>query len=160
MGAGVVTIYNDVALSSSEWYAPAGSYSDVSYSQLVSPIIANAPAAWIGSAAARVQELRHFNGDWDGYGSSSLSSRLARAVLRYLAEPLWALTPPPRVSLTSDGGLSVEWRSQTVTMEMEFTEGGLGDVYVHDVQAGEEWEGAVEELPDGLDKWAWRLSSR
>lgn len=150
-------------LSVNDWYAPAASQSahaspaHLSYLQVAGRSEWGTAPTWLSDAIARINYLESFREGWDGYGSSSVNPRLAKAVLRFLSTPLWASTPRPKIVPTSDGGLAVEWRGAGATLELEFDPQGSVSVYVSHA-TGMEWEGKLGEEPDGLEKWAWRVA--
>lgn len=88
---------------------------------------------------------------------SERTSRLAReSLLRVLTDSVWTDAPTPFVSPTEDGGVSAEFRSGVIELHLEADRRGARTVYVFSPDT--EWEGPVDLMPDGLEKWAWRLS--
>lgn len=157
-----MTALEATALSARDWYIPPASQSAYatpgqSYLQVAGRSEWGTAPTWLSDAVARITYLQSLGDGWDGYGSSGVNPRLAKAVGSFLSKPLWASTPIPRIVPTSDGGLAVEWRGSGATLELEFDPRGNVDIYVSD-STGTEWEGPLDDEPDGLEKWAWRVA--
>ena len=160
----MTVLVEQTSLSSREWYQSSASRSASQRSAHVSPVRPArpephvSPAPWLPSVAVRINALQSLDKGWDGYGSDPLAAGFARAVVRFLADPVWCATPRPQVTPTSDGGLSATWQNGGITLELEFSPLGIVDVYVSDQAEDTEWEGDIRSLPDGLEKWAWRVA--
>ncbi|WP_421732439.1 hypothetical protein [Cellulomonas sp.] len=147
-----------VALTKAEWFAPAGP--------------AGLPTSATMSAAGVVDSnFRPFNRhrpDWfldavrAAFGNSRVrepraTQNAAHSLLSFLSDTFWTGAPQPTVSPTEEGGISAEFRSPTVEVHVESDARGALSVYV--VHIGfMEWEGPLNSVPDGIEKWAWRLT--
>lgn len=110
----------------------------------------NRPAAWIPDAVARINYL-----------ITDLGQPFApvplRALLRMLVDPIWEGTPTPMIGPAGEGGVAVEFRGRSVELQIEIDPEGTATAYA--AQRGiSEWEGPFSDLPDGVEKWAWRLA--
>lgn len=85
--------------------------------------------------------------------------RLAAAtqLLRLLADTVWSSAPAPFVSPTGHAGFSAEFLAHGVEVHLEASEQDGSSIYVYEPN-GVEWEGPVASVPDGLEKWAWKLT--
>lgn len=110
-------------------------------------------AAWWAEDVVRQLEQLSYR------GRPPLATSVAvDAALRELVDPIWSPSPRPNVSETVDGGVVAEFKAPTgVELQIEWDRGGDATIYVFDGQATE-WEGALAEVPDGLRRWAWRVS--
>lgn len=111
------------------------------------PWVNRAPA-WLPAILSRTDEIVRAN---------LASRRAAFHLLRVLDDSLWADTPQPFVSATEDGYLSAEFCAGSIHFSIEATSSGDVSVYVADDFW--DWEGSLEDLPNGgVEKWAWRIS--
>ncbi|MCA1707004.1 MAG: hypothetical protein LC808_28565 [Actinobacteria bacterium] len=158
-----MTALQAAALSTREWYpataedahaAPA----DVSHLQVTGRSEWGTAPPWLRDAEERMRHLEKLGDDWDSYGSARVDPRLRKAVARFLSAPLWASTPRPWIVPTSQGGLAVEWRGRRATLALEFDPRGSVEVYFGDEDSGTEWEGDLDEEPDELEAWVWRVT--
>jgi hypothetical protein len=78
------------------------------------------------------------------------------ALIEVLSDSVWVDAPRPFVSSSDSGGISAEFDTPTVHVTIDAEPGGDLDVYV--AMRGEwDWEGPLTDVPDGIEKWAWRL---
>lgn len=127
--------------------ATAASSSDVRAIDL-RPFI-DTQASWLVDAFARVQPY---------FGTGvEVTSEVVDAMWRVLSDPIFAGAPEPLLSPLGDGGLSAEFRTASTELQVEISGSGHANAYAF--QRGlVEWEGSLDELPDGIEKWAWRLA--
>src|SRR5215207_7158129 len=83
------------------------------------------------AAFQRLDELEKLERDWDGYGALPLTSTamaLADAVMRKAVKQLEALlgerVAPYTIMPIADGGVSIEWRGPTATLELDIGPSG------------------------------------
>jgi hypothetical protein len=107
------------------------------------------PAEWMPEAVERVRWLIQDAGVY-------VSARAQRVVGRLLLSPAFQGTPTPLVGPAGEGGLSIEFRAPTVDFHIEVDANGRASTYVA-MQPGVEWEGPLEDVPDGVEKWAFRV---
>jgi len=107
------------------------------------------PADWLPAIANRLTYLIENVG-------TDISSQAIQGMVNVIADPVFEGTPMPLISPAGEAGIAVEFRGGSVELHVEIDEHGHGSAYVFQ-EGGVEWEGPVSELPDGLDKWAWRL---
>jgi hypothetical protein len=158
-----MTVIDDVAVSRGDWYMTEPTYGESSAAYVADVEITggrrvSVTPEWLTEVSRRLRELEELPANWDGYGALPVRPVLTRAVSRLVALPIWFGTPRPEVLGTADGGVSVEWRRGPLRLELEISPTGSIDLYVADEANSFEWEGPLGDEPDGLDKWAWRLS--
>lgn len=112
--------------------------------------IDEAPAEWLSAVAAKLNELLRSS-------DMAMYPRALQGLVRFLADPVLAGTPMPFISPVGDSGISAEFRSADVELHVEFDRDGDASVYAYQ-RSGVEWEGPLSGLPDGIEKWAWRLA--
>lgn len=108
------------------------------------------PAPWLHLVADRINDLiatHHVH-----FSSSAL-----RGALELLSDPIWSGAPKPLIGSLDDGGIALEFRGVSAELQIEFESSGVASAYVS-LGTQFEWEGPLSELPDGVDKWAWRLA--
>ena len=68
----------------------------------------------------------------------------------------------PFVSYLQGGGVGLEFRAPEVELQLEVDRGGAVSAYLlyHVAGGWVEWEGQADQLPDGVEKWAWRLAQQ
>jgi hypothetical protein len=81
-----------------------------------------------------------------------------QALIEILADSVWVDAPAPFVSSTDCGGISAEFDTSTVHMSIEAEPGGELGTYVA-MRGAWDWEGPLRDVPDGFEKWAWRLGA-
>jgi hypothetical protein len=107
------------------------------------------PASWLDVVAERIRFLQG-----TGFPFSNDALAEMRDVLR---DPIFQGTPTPLVSPAGEFGISAEFRGHGVELQIEVD--GTGAIEVYALQREVlEWEGPLAELPDGIEKWAWRLA--
>lgn len=105
------------------------------------------PAGWFDRVLQRAAAL---------YQDGLVGVEPVRALLWVLADSIWVDTPMPFVSSTDSGGISAEFETPTLHMSIDAEPGAQLRAYV--AKRGEwDWEGDLQEIPDGVEKWAWRL---
>lgn len=110
----------------------------------------NRSAVWLPEIIGRIN---HLITDL-GY---SFARRPLQAMVQVLADSVWEGTPAPMVAPAGEGGVSVEFRGRSVELQIEVDAEGEATAYA--AQRGiSEWEGPFSDLPDGVEKWAWRLA--
>jgi hypothetical protein len=109
--------------------------------------LVQAPARWFDVAAGRAVSL---------YQAGLVGVDAARALVGILADAVWVDAPMPFVSSTDSGGISAEFDTNTVHLSIDAEPGGHLCAYGA-VRGESDWEGALQDLPDGVEKWAWRL---
>lgn len=137
-------------LTRSPWHSPPNQRVSVSSGEVWAtdyrPWVDRAPA-WLPTVIARVEEL---------VGRDLATRRAAAYLVALLQDSLWADTPQPFVSATEEKFLAAEFEGGSLHFSVEATPSGDLSVYVADGHW--DWEGSLEDLPDGVEKWAWRIS--
>lgn len=132
--------------------AAQGSYASVSSLGLVDadfrPVVERS-APWLGAVVERILWLFEA-------GQVSAGALAAARLVELLSDPIWAFAPRPFVGPVESGGFGAEFRSPSVEVQLEVSDEGDVSVYAHQ-GGGIEWEGPISDLPDGIEKWAWRL---
>jgi len=138
----VLNRVSTVHVPRSQWVS--SSSSEVWASALRPFVYINPP--WLENALIRARELFH---------AGRVNNAAIVAFVTALDDSLWSDAPVPFVSSTDEGGISAEFETGSLQLDIEATSSGSLLVYV---AAGQfDWEGPADELPDGLEKWAWRL---
>lgn len=130
----------------------------MSGSDLVGPDfrrVTDQPAPWLSSVVRSL--AREFLGQSpDGALGDRL--RAAQELVGLLKESVWSTAPAPFVSSSAPTAYSAEFITRggvELHLEVDATDGAT--VYVLD-PGSLEWEGPLHDLPDGIEKWAWRLT--
>jgi len=145
------------ARSRSDWFTPhataaLGPTAAASASEVVDthyrPLHPTTPR-WLPDVAARIGRLL--------LDAQSLAEAPAAVALwNILRDSAWAAAPEPFVSPVNQGGFSAEFERGGLHLHLEVLSNGEASVYLYD-GALFEWEGDLDEVPDGIEKWAWRL---
>lgn len=108
------------------------------------------PASWLPSVLrVLVREL--------AVDASLVRAQAANRLVSLLRDPIWASTPAPFVSPSGPESFSAEFVGPGTEVHVEVEAYEPSTVYV--LEAGvEEWEGPLDRVPDGIEKWAWRLA--
>lgn len=115
-------------------------------------------AAWLHDLLHRIVDLSRRTDGWDSYGGQRLCPEAVDAVFELLRQFGPAIQKQPQVSLTVDGGLSLEWSSAEADLDFTTSPSELPRVYYCEKVSGREWDGVASASPS-LDKWLWRASS-
>jgi hypothetical protein len=111
--------------------------------------MAEHPAIWLDQVAERIRFLQG-----TGFPFSRVSLAVMKAILRH---PIFEGTPMPLVSPSGEAGISAEFRGRDIELQIEVDESGVIEVYALHRNVSE-WDGLMEELPGGIETWAWRLA--
>jgi hypothetical protein len=107
------------------------------------------PAVWLDQVAERIRFLQG-----TGFPFSSVALAVMRSILR---DPIFEGTPLPLVSPAGERGIAAEFRGRDIELQIEVD--GAGEIEVYALHRNvSEWEGLMEELPGGIEIWAWRLA--
>jgi hypothetical protein len=112
------------------------------------PFVEQRPG-WLGAVVDRVQMMDEAGVD--------VSESARRTILSILQNPIFTGTPEPLLAPVEGGGLCAEFRTASVELQVEVLGSGEAEAYVVK-RGGIEWEGPLADLPDGIEKWAWRLA--
>lgn len=83
----------------------------------------------IAAVNARLDELANLEHDWDSYGADPIHPRaLARA--RRLVELISPFLGAPFISPLCDGGIDIEWVSDSIEVSLEVTGTDEGVIYM------------------------------
>lgn len=115
-------------------------------------------APWIASVSRRIMELASRPPGWDSYGGDPLHPDAVDPVVELLSGFGSAIQTAPSISLTSDGGLLLQWNSGEASIDFTTHPSQPAEVYYAEVMSGKEWEGPASEC-SLLEKWLWRASS-
>lgn len=85
-----------------------------------------------------------------------IAPEVIRQFLHLIVDPWFVGTPEPLVGPAGDQGLAVEFENGQTELIIEFVRGGAPWVYAR--RPGHEYEGPLDTIPDGIEKWAWRLA--
>lgn len=156
-----VTVTRTYTLSSKEYYKSAGSHSGQRGGgqprRFLSEPDVESQAPWLPEVRSQLLDLMQLGENWDGHDAHRINLLAAHGCLTLLASPDWAQVPRPHVSGTPDGGVTCQWASDAVEIEVEISSTGRIETYLADLVSGAEYEGALGTEPDGLSKWIWRL---
>ena len=129
--------------------ATSASAREVRSAASLRPLGAPRPS-WVATVVLRTQELL-------GDRRWNYSPKAIFQLVTLLSDSMFYDAPEPFVSPLEDGGISAEFRTDDVEFHVAFDARGEGSVYAFQ-EPGLEFEGPLDELPDGLEKWAWRLA--
>lgn len=157
-------------ISRREWVVAASPSSMTQFRHLSSTDIAFAtrhggtrwaPASnkrWVQEVGDQLDKLRALEEDWDTYGSPPLST-LALDLTERLLDQVRSLAPPvPRLSGTSEGGVTFEWTNATLELIIEVDPLGEVSALVKDVVSGAAGEGSLVDLSELLSRALASLS--
>jgi hypothetical protein len=102
--------------------------------------------AWLPEVLQRLGFLLSLPPEWDSHRATRVSEQLAANVLRFLQEVMRPETAPPSVVPLEDGGLQIEWHTGGMDVEIEFEPSEPLEIYIRDIQTGDEHEGDAVEL--------------
>lgn len=111
---------------------------------------------WFTSVRIELVELLQLAPNWDSFGAPSIAERAATLALDLLYEASPPGTPPPSVVPASHGGVQLEWHRGQMDIEVEVWPSRRIELYVADLDTGEEYE-----LPIGSEvkPLFWALQS-
>lgn len=102
------------------------------------------PSPWQSELSARLERLALLPPGWDGDSARAISSRVVEAVRMFITSQLVEQTlVKPQLVPTCEGGLQLEWHSQTVDLVIECEPAGPVTYYFFDVETGAESEGSI-----------------
>lgn len=110
------------------------------------PLVDVAPW-WLDHALDRADEL---------YKDGLVRREALVALRNTLDDSLWADAPAPFISSTDDCGISAEFEAGSLHLDIEA--GPVGSLLVYLADRGfHDWQGPMDEMPEGIQKWGWRL---
>lgn len=117
--------------------------------------------AWVVSVYRQLYDLLELQEDWDTYGSPSpelLAVKNATGLLKDLHQTGLAF-PVPLIQGTSEGGVTVRWRTADREFGFEFGAGRSGEqtVFCVDRSTGQSWEGPLAAFSDRANEALYRL---
>lgn len=115
--------------------------------------------AWLPELLRRHAELTLREDGWDSYGGSGLSPTVTGQSAALLSQLDEFIRSAPLISLTTDGGLNFEWRSNGVLMQIRMDPGTQPAIYFYDDLVGIEWEGSTVHCGQ-LPQWLWQASTK
>jgi hypothetical protein len=96
--------------------------------------------AWVANAKARLEELVNLSPNWDSYGASPVSERIARITLGLLDGLMRDTTPLPSIIPTNAGRVQLEWHTKGIDLEVEVISPILLHASFEDRRTGNAWE--------------------
>jgi hypothetical protein len=114
---------------------------------------------WLPDVITRVIALSRRPLGWDSYGGRPLDLDVASSTLVLLRNLSSLIQAPPSISLTAEGGLSCEWRSDNTELLLNVEPDAVPLVYFSDELSEREWEGQIDACPM-LEKWLWQASAQ
>lgn len=101
---------------------------------------------WLPEVLQRMGFLLSLPPKWDSHRAIKISEQMAAAVLTFLQEVMNSETLPPSIVPLEDGGLQIEWHRDGIDAEIEFEPDEPLEIYIREIQTGEEHEGDAIEL--------------
>ena len=95
---------------------------------------------WIFPVRDILERLANLEHGWDGYEGKPTAFRCIRFSVDILDQIMEDKTPLPNIVPTSEGGLQLEWHSDTGDLEIEIEESLSVSVFFADEETGAEWE--------------------
>jgi hypothetical protein len=117
------------------------------------------PRSFIKSVEA-VVELLSLPPGWNSYRAKPIASQNAIRAIRLLAELLEPETPAPSVVPRVQGGIQLEWHTQSIEIEIYIDSPDHCTFYAENVESGESTEGPVAGNEGVLKEWAQRISGK
>lgn len=103
-----------------------------------------AHSRWFRPAVEQLGALLTLPPNWDSYGGRPTAQGCASQTISFLAQTFPAQVAPPWVVPLHDGGIQLEWHRGGVDVEVVLSPEEGGHLYVADLAAGDEWEGALD----------------
>jgi len=101
-------------------------------------------APWVGGLNTRLAELMHLPVGWDGSGARSISQRVIVATAAFLGQPgMASVATSPDIVPTTEGGLQIEWHTESIDLVLEILPGAAASALVIDREQGIETEGSI-----------------
>jgi hypothetical protein len=112
-------------------------------------------AIWLNSVVEEMLDL--FNDPGLDVTETAISG-----MLELVDDSVFTGAVRPFVGYIEGGGVGLEFRAPEVELQLEVDRGGAVSAYLLYQVAGGwvEWEGPADQLPGGVEKWAWRLAQR
>jgi hypothetical protein len=110
----------------------------------------NRAADWLPTA---IERINYLVGDL----GHRITPQALDVLVSLLVDPLWGGTPSPMLAPMDGGGVAIEFRARFVELQVEIEADGSATAYAAH-RGISEWEGDLHALPDGIEKWAWRLA--
>jgi hypothetical protein len=110
--------------------------------------LVDAPPSWVSDVAQTLSRFLKVE--------RSVNPQPAIELIECLNDSVWADAPVPFVSSTEARGVSAEFDAPGIHIHVEFDGAGDGSIYVLQGKVFD-WDGPIQDLPDGIAKWAWRL---
>lgn len=108
-------------------------------------------STWFRPVLDRLREVVALPDGWDTYRSERVAIEAAEDMIGFLTRDLGAAdVAPPWIVPLADGGLQIEWHRGGLDVEVTFPREDPPEMYVRDLESGEEWEGSLAEVAPQL----------
>lgn len=112
----------------------------------------------VAEALAMLDRLKRLPTGWDGDAARPVATGVLESVGRFIRSGALdqANAAPVQLVPTADGGLQLEWHTKDLDLVLECEPSGAVSYYVSDQLSGEEAEGSIDDVGDGLLARAFR----
>lgn len=106
----------------------------------------------VAEALTMLDRLGQLPTGWDGDAARPVAAGVLEAVGRFIRSGALdqANAAPVQLVPTADGGLQFEWHTKDLDLVLECEPSGAVSYYVSDQLSGEEAEGSIDDVGDGL----------
>ncbi len=124
---------------------------------------AEAPAAdeWLEQLSDRLSELAQLRPGWDAISALPVDPTLMDVVFKFASSDLILnLTHKPQLVPTINGGLALEWHTESIDMIIELSPDSEASIYYRDEDSDEDAEGLLREHTQALARAIVKLGYR
>ena len=117
------------------------------------------PRSFLKGAGA-VVELLNLPAGWNSYTARPIAPQNAVEAIRLLAEFIGPDTPPPAVVPRVQGGIQLEWHTESIDIEVYIDSPRKVSFFAEQVDSGETSEGTLPGHEIALKAWVQRISGK
>jgi hypothetical protein len=122
---------------------------------------AHLSVSWLPPALQRLSELAELEPGWDDAAARPIATSLILAVRSFLtSEPVSDLEVEPDIVPTFEGGLLIEWHTESIDLVIEAAPTGNPSFYFLNNETGEEVEAPLGQRVDAIASAFKKLATR
>lgn len=116
-------------------------------------------SGWLYATTHDLERVMARRYGWDSYNALPTTIDSVSHALRFLGEFLQHDSAPPTIVPLADGGVQLEWHRGGVDIEASFPAGDRPELYVRDLESGDEYELDLSQGYDAALPYVTRLSA-